>query len=57
MKTTTKEKHAKAYKYYLMGLNSKEIAKLLDVSFRTVQDWSYKHNWCEKRKGANSSQM
>ena len=39
MRITTKEKLKKAYKYYRMGLNSKEIAKLLDVSFRTVQDY------------------
>lgn len=40
----------KAFKYYCMGLNSKEIAKLLDISFRTVQSYMLKENWNEKRK-------
>ncbi len=43
----------KAYKYYCMGLNSKEIAKLLDCSFRTVQNYMSAENWKEKRQKLN----
>lgn len=39
----------KAYKYYCMGLNSKEIAKLLDCSYRTVQNYMSAENWKAKR--------
>jgi len=40
------ELRQKAFKYhYLNGLNSKEISKILDVSFRTVQKWSLLDNW------------
>jgi len=40
-----KEIKQKAFEYYCKGLNSKEIAKLLDVSFRTVQNWSSADKW------------
>lgn len=43
----------KAYKYFLMGLNSKEIAKLLDISFRTVQGYMSRGKWKEQRKADN----
>lgn len=39
----------KAFKYYCMGLNCKEIAKLLDCSHRTIQNYSSAENW-KKRK-------
>ncbi|WP_367180382.1 terminase gpP N-terminus-related DNA-binding protein [Tenacibaculum sp. M341] len=39
----------KAYKYYCLGLNSKEIAKLLDCSYRTIQNYMTKQNWKKKR--------
>ncbi len=39
----------KAFHFFTMGLNSKEIAKLLDVpSYRTVQNWMTKENWKER---------
>ncbi len=41
---------AKAFKYYCMGLNSKEIAKLMGCSFRTVQNYMSAENWKAKRK-------
>lgn len=44
------EKRKKAFKYYCMGLNSKEIAKLLDCSFRTIQNYMSNGNWKQKRK-------
>lgn len=44
------ELKAKGFKYYCKDLNSKEIAKLLDVSFRTVQNWIYRNDWKAKRK-------
>lgn len=43
------EQRAKAFKYYCMGLNSKEIGKLLDCSFRTIQNYMSADNWKEKR--------
>lgn len=39
----------KAYKYYCMGLNSKEIAKLLECSYRTIQNYMSAENWKQKR--------
>lgn len=44
-----KEVKTKAFKYYCMGLNSKEIAKLLDLKYRTVQQIMQRENWKEKR--------
>lgn len=44
----TPEQKAKAYKYYCKGLNSKEIAKLLDMNFRTVQQWMNSEQWKAK---------
>ncbi|MFV0565760.1 MAG: helix-turn-helix transcriptional regulator [Flavobacteriaceae bacterium] len=46
----TPQHQAKAFKYYCKGLNSKEIAKLLDCSYRTVQNYMSANNWKEKRK-------
>lgn len=40
----------KAFEYYCKGLNSKEIAKLLDCSYRTIQNFMSAENWKEKRK-------
>ena len=40
---------AKAYEYYCKGLNSKEIGRLLDCSFRTVQNYMSAENWKQKR--------
>jgi len=39
----------KAFEYYCKGLTSKEIAKLLDCSYRTVQNYMSAENWKEKR--------
>lgn len=50
MKTENKELKAKAFAYYCKGLNSKEIGKLLDVSYRTVQNWMYADGWKAKRQ-------
>lgn len=41
---------AKAYEYYCKGLTSKEIGKLLDCSFRTIQNYMSAENWKLKRK-------
>lgn len=49
---TTKNKNinkAKAYEYYAKGLNSKEIAKLLDCSYRTIQNYMSVEGWKAKR--------
>jgi len=48
MKTKTIDTQ-KAFKYYCMRLNSKEIAKLLDCSYRTIQNYMSAENWKEKR--------
>mgnify|MGYP003576379363 CR=1 FL=1 len=39
----------KAFEYYCKGLNSKEIAKILDCSYRTVQNYMSAENWKAKR--------
>lgn len=39
---------SKAFEYYSKGLTSKEIAKLLDCSYRTVQNYMSTENWKEK---------
>ena len=41
----TKQQQKKAYQYYIMGLNSKEIGKLLDVHFRAVQHLAQSAKW------------
>ncbi len=38
----------KAFYYYSLGLNSKEIAKLLDISHRTIQGYMQKEQWKKK---------
>ncbi len=38
-----------AYKYYCKGLNSKEIAILLNCSYRTVQGYISSGNWSKTR--------
>ena len=52
MKKTQKiplETKNKAFTYYCMGLNSHEIGKLLDCSYRTIQNFMSAENWKEKR--------
>ena len=44
------EKQQKAFKYYKMGLNSKEIGKLLDISYKTVQYYASKFQWKKKKQ-------
>jgi DNA-directed RNA polymerase specialized sigma24 family protein len=46
--------NVKAFKYYCLGLNSKEIAKLLDCSFRTIQNYMNDENWKQKRNLKNN---
>ena len=50
MKATTDQAKRQAFKYYCMGLNSKEIAELLDCSYRTIQNFMSAENWKEKRQ-------
>lgn len=40
----------KAFKYYCMGLNSREIALLMQCSYRTVQNYMSRENWKQRRK-------
>ena len=47
---------AKAWRYYWMGLNAKEIGKLLDVSHRTIQNYMATERWKEKRSPATIKQ-
>jgi len=46
METWNKE----AFRLFCLGLNSKEIGKLLDLSFRTIQGEMSKANWKEQRQ-------
>ncbi len=50
MSTNRNIDFTKAFDYYCKGLNSKEIAKLLDCSYRTIQNYMSAENWKEKRK-------
>lgn len=53
----TKEFNSKkAFEYYCKGLTSKEIGKLLDCSFRTVQNYMSAENWKERRKALKSKE-
>ena len=49
MKPTPPETKAKAFYYYCLGLTSHEIAKLLDCSYRTIQNFMSAENWKEKK--------
>jgi uncharacterized protein YjcR len=49
MKRNKYKDKQKAYKYYCLGLNSKEIAKLLNCSFRTIQNYMSAGNWKQTR--------
>ena len=49
-KNLTPEKIKKGFKYYCIGLNSHEIAKLLDCSYRTIQNYMSAENWKEKKQ-------
>lgn len=40
----------RAFKYYCMGLNSKEIAKLMDCSYRTVQNYMSAESWKQQKR-------
>lgn len=47
----TKEFNSKkGFEYYCKGLTSKEIGKLLDCSFRTIQNYMSAENWKESRE-------
>ena len=53
----TKEFNSKkGFEYYCKGLNSKEIGKLLDCSFRTVQNYMSAENWKDKRKALKAKE-
>lgn len=39
----------KGFEYYCKGLSSKEIGKLLDCSYRTVQNYMSAGNWKQRR--------
>lgn len=49
MKTKNTDIRNRAFQYYCKGLNSKEIGKLLDISYRTIQNWMSADNWKNKR--------
>jgi Fic family protein len=48
------EDKEKARKYYLMGLNLKEISKLLnDCPVRTIEKWQKTGSWTDLKKAEN----
>lgn len=49
-KNLTSEQLQQAFKYYCIGLKSQEIAKLLDCSYRTIQNYMSSEKWKEKKK-------
>jgi DNA-binding CsgD family transcriptional regulator len=52
MKTDSTNKQ-KAFRYYVMGLTSKEIAKLLDLSHRTVEGYMSSEDWQNSERNEN----
>ena len=50
MKPISNEAKAKAFEYYCLGLTSHEIAKLLDCSYRTIQNFMSVEKWKAKKK-------
>lgn len=49
------EDKEKARKYYIMGLNLKEISKLLDgCPVRTLEKWQQSGNWTILKKSENT---
>lgn len=49
-KNLTLEQLEKGFSYYCKGLNSHEIAKLLDCSYRTIQNYMSAEKWKEKKQ-------
>lgn len=45
----SKDWHAKAFRYYCLGLNSKELARVFGVSYRTVQGLMSREDWKQRR--------
>ena len=45
----TKETKEKAFSYFCKGLKSAEIGKLMDLNFRTVQEFSRTGDWKARR--------
>lgn len=46
----SEEMKKEAFRYYCLGLTSKEIGKLVGVSYRTIQGYMSKDNWKAKKK-------
>lgn len=44
-KSYTAQDRSEAKRYYLLGLNLTEIGKLLDVPFRTLENWQTADKW------------
>lgn len=51
------QKVQQAYKYHCKGLNSKEIAKLLNCSYRTVQGYITAGKWNNSRQPTPKAQL
>ena len=45
-----------AFEYFCKGLSSQEISKMLDLSFRTVQNYMSSEKWKEKRSERQTSE-
>lgn len=56
MKPTPPETKAKAFYYYCLGLTSHEIAKLLDCSYRTIQNFMSAEK-LERKKGTKKTPL
>lgn len=50
-----KQRKKAAFDLFMKGLNSKQIALLLNCSYRTVQNYIFAGQWKRKRKNAGSS--
>ena len=49
MRKTSLSVKESAFEYFCKGLSSQEISKMLDLSYRTVQNYMSSEKWKEKR--------
>lgn len=51
MKENKNKQHA--FRYFVLGLSAKEIAKLLDISHRTVENYMLSDDWQKAERNDN----
>ena len=56
MRKTSLSIKESAFEYFCKGLSSQEISILLEISFRTVQNYMSSEKWKEKRSERQTSE-